>query len=49
MKSRRMRWASHVACIREIRSVWKILVNLKGKRQLGRLSVEEKTIGYILE
>jgi hypothetical protein len=35
-KSRRMRWAVHVVCVRETRSAYKILVTkLEGKRPLG--------------
>jgi hypothetical protein len=38
MKSRRMRWAGHVACMGEEREVYKVLMEkLKGKRPLGRL------------
>jgi hypothetical protein len=37
IKSRRMRWAGHVACIGEGRGVHRVLVGrLKGKRPLGR-------------
>jgi hypothetical protein len=37
MKSRRMRWAGHVACIGERRGVYSFLVGRpKGKRPLGR-------------
>jgi hypothetical protein len=37
IKSRRMRWAGHVVCIREIRNVYNILVGKpEGKRPLGR-------------
>jgi hypothetical protein len=37
IKSRRMRWAGHVACMEEGRGVYKVLVwRLEGKRQLGR-------------
>jgi hypothetical protein len=41
IKSRRMRWAGHVAFMREGRGVYRVLVvgRPKGKRQLGRLSV----------
>jgi hypothetical protein len=36
-KSRRMRWAGHVARIREKRNAYRILVGKpEGKRQLGR-------------
>jgi hypothetical protein len=38
IKSRRMRWAGHVACIGEMRNAYKILVGRpEGKRLLGRL------------
>jgi len=37
MKSRRMRWEKHVACMGEMRNVYKILVRkLIGKRPLRR-------------
>jgi hypothetical protein len=37
IKSRRMRWAGHVAHIGEIRNTYKILVGKpEGKRPLGR-------------
>ena len=37
VKSRRMRWAGHVACMEEDRGVHKVLVGKpEGKRPLGR-------------
>jgi hypothetical protein len=37
IKSRRVRWAGHVACMREIRGVHRVLVGKpKGQRPLGR-------------
>jgi hypothetical protein len=37
IKSKRMRWAGHVACMGEGRGVYKVLVGRpKGKRPLGR-------------
>jgi len=37
IKSRRMRWAGHVACMGERRGVYRVLVGKrKGKRPLGR-------------
>jgi hypothetical protein len=37
VKSKRMRWAGHVACMGEERKVYKVLVGKpKGKRPLGR-------------
>jgi hypothetical protein len=37
IKSRRMRWAGHVACMGEGRGVYRVLVGRsKGKRLLGR-------------
>jgi len=37
VKSRRMRWAGHVACMGEGRGVHRVLVEKReGKRQLGR-------------
>jgi hypothetical protein len=38
IKSRRMRWAGHVACMRERRGIYRVLVGKpEGKRPLGRL------------
>ena len=37
IKSRRMRWAGHIARMGEGRAVWKVLVaKSEGKRSLGR-------------
>jgi hypothetical protein len=37
IKSRRMRWAGHVACMGEHRKVYRVLVRKpKGRRPLGR-------------
>ena len=37
IKSRRMRWAGHVACMGKRRGVYRVLVGKpEGKRQLGR-------------
>jgi hypothetical protein len=37
IKSRRMRWTRHVACMGEERNVYRVLVEkLEGKRPLGR-------------
>ena len=37
MKSRRMRWAGHVACMGEEREVYRVLVGKpEGKRPMGR-------------
>jgi hypothetical protein len=37
IKSRRMRWAGHVACMREERNVYKVLMGKpEGKKPLGR-------------
>jgi hypothetical protein len=37
IKSRRMRWVGHVACMREGRGVYRVLVGRpEGKRPLGR-------------
>jgi hypothetical protein len=39
IKSRRMRWAGHVARMGEVRGVYRVLVGRpEGKRPLGRLS-----------
>jgi hypothetical protein len=36
IKSRRMRWVRHVACMGEVRGIYRVLVGRpKGKRQLG--------------
>ena len=41
IKSRRMRWAGHVACVGEERRVYRVLVGKpEGKRPLGRLGVD---------
>ena len=41
IKSRRMRWAGHVARMGEERRVYRVLVGrLKGKRPLGRLGID---------
>jgi hypothetical protein len=38
IKSRRMRWAGHMACVGEMRNAYKILVRKpEGKRPHGRL------------
>ena len=38
LKSRRMRWAGHVACVEELRGACRVLVGKpEGKRPLGRL------------
>jgi len=58
IKSRRMRWAGHVACMDEERGVYRVLVGkLEGKRPLGRpkhrwvdnssMDLEEVGCGYI--
>jgi hypothetical protein len=37
IKSRRMSWAGHIACIGESRNAYRVLVrNPEGKRPLGR-------------
>jgi hypothetical protein len=41
IRSRRMRWAGHVACMGIKRNAYKILVaKLEGKRPVGRLDVD---------
>jgi hypothetical protein len=41
IKSRRMRWVEHVACIGEDRKVYRVLVGKpEGKRTLGRPSLK---------
>jgi hypothetical protein len=45
IKSRRMRWAGHVARMRETRNAYRILVGKpEGKKPLGRLTVGGWTI-----
>ena len=45
VKSRRMRWAGHVARMREGRGVHRVLVGKpEGKRPLGRPSVDGRII-----
>ena len=55
IKSRRMRWAGHVACVGESRGVYRVLVgNTKGKRPLGRprhrwedhIKIDFQKVGY---
>ena len=57
-KSRRMRWAGHVACMGEQRAVYRVLVEKpEGKRSLGRprrrwvdnirLHLQEVECGYM--
>ena len=43
IKSRRMKWAGHVACMGDSRGVYRVLVGkLEGKRPLGRPRVDER-------
>jgi hypothetical protein len=45
IKSRRMKWAGHVACMGEMRNTSKILLeNLKGKHHSEDLGVDGKII-----
>ena len=45
IKSRRMRWAGHVACIEEGRGVYKVLVGKpEGKRTIGDQDVDGRII-----
>jgi hypothetical protein len=45
IKSRRMRWAGHVACIRDRRGAYRALLGRsEGKRPDGRLSVDGRII-----
>ena len=45
IKSRRLRWAGHIARMEEGRSAFKILTGKPtGKRPLGRLGVDGRTI-----
>ena len=38
LKSRRLRWAGHVACVEQSRNAFRVLVEIpEGKRHLGRL------------
>ena len=57
IKSRRMRWAGHVACMSEERGVYRVLVGKpEGKRSLGRprrmwvdirMDLQEVECGYM--
>jgi len=57
IKSRRLRWAGHVACMGDVRGVYRFLVGkLEGKRPLGRpryrwvdirMDLEEVGCGYM--
>ena len=58
IKSRRMRWAGYVACMRESRGVYKVLVGKpEGKRPLGRprrrwednIKMDLQEVGYGLD
>jgi hypothetical protein len=51
IKSRKMRWAGHVARMGEGRGVYRVLVGMpEGKRPLGRLGVGVRiTLSWILE
>jgi hypothetical protein len=43
IKSRRMKWSGHVACIGAMRNTYKVLVGkLEGKESLGRLRLRWK-------
>ena len=44
IKSRRLRWAGHVARMEESRSAFKILVNLQERDLWGGLGVDGRTI-----
>jgi len=45
IKSRRMRWAGHVACMGEERGVYRVLVGKpEGRRPLGDLGVDGRII-----
>ena len=45
IKSRRMRWAGHVACMCERRGVYRVLVGKPyGKRRLGRPGLDGRII-----
>jgi hypothetical protein len=55
IKSRRMRWPGHVACMAEKRNVWKVLVGKpEGKRPPGRrrhrqenIKTDHREIGWV--
>jgi hypothetical protein len=50
VKSRRMRWAGHVALMGEGRGVYRVLVGREGKRSLGRTRCRwEDTIKIYLQ
>jgi hypothetical protein len=45
IKSRRMRWEGNIACMRERRDAYRVLVGKpEGKRTCGNLSVDGKII-----
>jgi hypothetical protein len=54
IKSRRMRWAEHVACMREGRNMYRVLVGkLEGKRPLENQDVDgrmgsKRTLGRLV-
>jgi hypothetical protein len=51
IKTRRMRWAGHVACMGEVRGAYIILVGRpEGRRPLGRpgCRLEDNTLRWIL-
>jgi hypothetical protein len=39
-----MKWVGHVACMGEVRNVYKILVNLKGRHHLEDLGIDRKVM-----
>jgi hypothetical protein len=50
IKSRRMRWSGHIACMGEKRNAYRILVgNPEGKRPLGRPTILKYLINLILK
>jgi len=58
IKSRRMRWAGHVACMGEEKGAYRVLVGkLEGKRPLGRrrlrwvdnIRMDLQEVGYGLD
>jgi hypothetical protein len=45
LKSRRIRWARHVACIEDRRGAYSVLAGKpEGKRELGNLGVDGRII-----
>ena len=44
IRSRRLRWAGHKACAREMRSTYKSVENVYGRDYIGDLVIDGRTI-----